>query len=152
MFVYMCVTAATGRQPNCSKKINNNNNNKHADANSHLMAWLHWRMNRHNTTAWTDSRQGSKNQPLIVHDSYYTEPRCDGGSCLPAAVYCLVQQNWANSLARHLLQLAYGPSVGVNGQNIFGTTCYGCSALLGGGPKKQKVPQQRFQAHNAGMK
>jgi hypothetical protein len=31
MFVYMYVTAATGRQPNCSKQINNNNVNNNIE-------------------------------------------------------------------------------------------------------------------------
>ena len=30
----MCVTAATGRQPNCSKQINNNNNKNSTNCNS----------------------------------------------------------------------------------------------------------------------
>lgn len=56
---------------------------------------------------------------------------------------------WSNkiggndSLARHLLLLAYESSVGGNGQIIFDRTCYRSTTCFE--PKRQKVPQQRPQ-------
>ena len=42
MFVYMYVTAATGRQPNCSKQINNdNNNNNNNNMHTYIHTYLH---------------------------------------------------------------------------------------------------------------
>jgi len=47
---------------------------------------LHWSQNRHSTTAWTDSRQRSGNQP---HYCLCQRLEC----CLPTIAVCLAQQS-----------------------------------------------------------
>jgi hypothetical protein len=42
--------------------IRTRNPSKRATADLSLRVWLHWSQKRHNTTVWTDPRQGSKNQ------------------------------------------------------------------------------------------
>ena len=44
--------------------IRTHNLSRRETADPHLRIWLRWSQDRHNTTVWTGSRQGGKNQPL----------------------------------------------------------------------------------------
>jgi len=42
-----------------------------------IRSWLHWSQNRHNTTVWTDSSQGSRYQPHYCLCQRLPWNRCD---------------------------------------------------------------------------
>ena len=77
---------------------------------------LHWSQNRHNTTVWTECRQGSRYQPhycLGISAAALKPIRLE--CYLPATADCLAPTKWvfflADSLARYLLQCALDSSV-----------------------------------------
>jgi len=65
----------------------------------------HCSQNRHNTTVWTDSRQGSRYPTHTVYVSGYTETD-PTGMLSPPTVWRQQSLSGADSLARHLLQCA----------------------------------------------
>lgn len=97
---------------------------------------LYLSRNRHNTTVLTDSRQGSRTQPHYCLISAATLKPIRLECCVPTT---------ADSLARHLLQLAYDTSIRAV-QRTDRTSLREPPFFRGEWLKIQEVPHQRSQA------
>jgi hypothetical protein len=80
-----------------------------------IIVWLHWSQNRYDKTVWADGREGSKNQPLYCSWQLQHCNQCDWH--VFSQQFLTLRPNriglfQANSLVRHLQQLAYDWSVG----------------------------------------
>jgi len=102
------LTAFTTALQTCLKEA-------YARQQRYIRPQLHWSENRHNTTVWTDSRQGSGYQPHYCLCQRQRWNRSDWNAISQQRPIVWRQKKVglfrADSLARYLLQCAYDSSV-----------------------------------------